>query len=336
MSRDDTSVRALLAPMIEREVDFQGEPFQVDRAAVLARMASASEVRRRPAHVGVLAAAAVLLALCSAWWFQRARETLRAGETLQVSIPRGSTVHIQGLGGEGQTLTESGFIPFRGALETGAGSRAQLRTADGVAIELRGDTSVSLEALDRRESRLDLRHGAVRCAVAHRPASHPFEVVAPGVTVVDLGTLFTVQIDETTHATSVTVEEGEVLVKDRSGETRVRAPGSWSSVEPPAASPPLPVTPPAGSASPPPSAHGPAPAEAQEPRRARGAPLQEASPGGTLDEESRLLRRGLAAERHGQAAEAIALFERFLSSYPSSPLAPDARDALRRVRQATR
>jgi hypothetical protein len=335
MSDDDAPVRALLAPMIEREVDLRGEAFQVDRAAVLARMASAGEVRRRPAYVGVLAAAAVLLALVSAWWLERARGALHAPEGVQVSIPWGSAVHIQDPAGEGRTLNGSVFIPSRGALETGAGSRAQLTTADGLAIELQSDTSVSLEALRARESRLDLRRGAVRCAVAHRPASRPFQVVAPGVTVVDLGTIFTVRIDETTRATSVAVEEGEVLVRDRSGETRVKAPGTWSSALPPAASPRSPP-PPLASASPPPPAHAPPPAEAHELRRLRAPPPQKASPGGTLDEESRLLRRGLAAERQGHADEAIALFEQFLSRYPNSPLAPDARDALGRVRQGAR
>jgi TolA-binding protein len=57
-------------------------------------------------------------------------------------------------------------------------------------------------------------------------------------------------------------------------------------------------------------------------------------PASTLDEESRLLRLGLAAERQGHGAEAISFFEQLLSRYPRSPLAPDAREALLRVKQS--
>jgi ferric-dicitrate binding protein FerR (iron transport regulator) len=328
---DDVSIRAVLAPMIEREVDFQGEPFRVNRAAVLARMASAGVQRRRwPAYVDVLAAAAAVLLAVASWRLQHAREGL------EVSVPSGSAVQLQNATGEGRTLVGKVFIPSGGALETGAGSGAQVTTSDGLAIELQSDTRVSLAALRARESRLDLRRGAVRCRVAHRSSSHPFQVVAPDVTIVDLGTVFTVSIDETTGATSVSVEEGEVLVKHGSEETRVTAPGTWSSVEPPAASPPAP---PLTSASPAPVEHGLPQAEKHERGSWPTPPPSTALsptplPPTTLSEESRLLRVGLAAERQGHTAEAISLFEQFLSRYPKSPLAPDARDALRRVRQS--
>jgi TolA-binding protein len=53
---------------------------------------------------------------------------------------------------------------------------------------------------------------------------------------------------------------------------------------------------------------------------------------GTLDEETRLLRSGLAAERSGDLAGAAASFEQLLSRHPQSPLAPEARAALARVK----
>jgi hypothetical protein len=328
---DDASARALLAPMIEREVDLEGEAFRVDRARVLARMASAGVERTRwPAYAGVLvAAAAVVLAVAIGWSSRRARDTI------EVSVPPGSAVHFQSTTGEGETLVGSRLVPSLGALETGAGSRAQVITSDGLAIELQNDTRVSLEALRTPESRLDLRRGGIRCTVAHRPASHPFHVVAADVTVIDLGTVFTVRIDDTTHATSVSVEEGEVLVKHRSGETRVKAPGTWSNVEPSVALPsPPPPAPPLASASPPASSRVTPPAEKHELGTGRAAPPPKALPAATLGEESRLLRLGLAAERKGHAEEAVSLLEQFLSRYPNSPLAPDARDALRRVKQS--
>jgi ferric-dicitrate binding protein FerR (iron transport regulator) len=327
--RDDGSIRALLAPMIGREVDLDGEPFRVDRTRVLARMASAGVERRRwPATVVVLAAAAaVLLAVTTAEWSRR------ASDRLGVSIATGSAVHFQSATGQNLTLTGTHVIPYSGVLETGAGSRAQVSTSDGVAIELQGDTRVSLDALHAQESRLDLRRGAVRCAVAHRPASHPFLVVAPDVTVVDLGTVFSVRIDETTRATSVSVEEGEVLVKHRSGETRVKAPGAWSSVESPALSPPAASSAAAVLPSPSTSPPNSPPADKHQRAPGRASPPPKTTPAATLDEESRLLRLGLAAERQGHADEATSIFEQFLSRYPNSPLAPDARDALLRVKQ---
>jgi hypothetical protein len=331
---DEAPVRALLAPMIEREVDLAGDRFRVDRARVLARMAAAGAPRRRwSASVAALAAAAaLLLAVTAAGWLRPARDELG------VSIPTGSTVHFQPATGEGQTLVGTRAVPPAGVLETGADSRAQITTSDGLAIDLESDTRVALGALRAREGRLDLQRGAVRCKVAHRPASRPFLVVAPGVAVVDLGTVFTVRIDAATQATSVSVEEGEVLVKHRGGETRVSAPGTWSGLEAPVPSPP--AAPPASSALPiaseslPPSAPAPPPAERREHAPARPTSPRKATPAPTLGDESRLLRLGLAAERQGHAQEAISIFEQFLSRYPNSPLSPDARDALRRVRQS--
>ena len=314
---DDTPVRALLAPMLEREVDLREEAFPVDRAAVLARMASAGRVRSRwPAYVGALAAAALLLALGAAWRLER------AAETVQVIVRAGSA----GVGGVGPNVPRGAAIPARGELETHAGSGAQVTTSDGVAIELSSDTRVSLEGLRGHEARLDLRSGAVRCTVPHRPASHPFRVVAPEVTVLDLGTVFAVTIDDKTGVTSVSVEEGEVLIEHRNVATRVKAPDRWSSLEPtPTADVPVPS---------PESVAPPAPAPPSMTKREPSPPRAPPPPApATLDDESRLLRQGLAAERQGHRAEAITLFDQLIARYPNSPLAPDAREALRRVKQ---
>jgi hypothetical protein len=66
------------------------------------------------------------------------------------------------------------------------------------------------------------------------------------------------------------------------------------------------------------------------------APRGPEVPAGTLDEEARLLRAGLAAERGGHPAEAIAAFRELLTKHPRSPLASDARDALARVEAGAR
>lgn len=49
---------------------------------------------------------------------------------------------------------------------------------------------------------------------------------------VDLGTVFTVSLDCANHFARVSVEEGEVLVRDASGERTVQAPNRWSNHPP--------------------------------------------------------------------------------------------------------
>jgi hypothetical protein len=317
---DDSPVRTLVAPMAERPVVLDEEPFRVDRARVLAKMAAAGRPSPRwRAYIPLTAAAAVALAL-PAWW------SLARRDRTEVAVLSGSAVRVESATGEATTLQTAGAFSSPGALETGEGSRAALRTEDGLAIELAADTRVSLGALRTQEGRLDLRRGSVRCTVAHRPASRPFEVVTPEVTVVDLGTIFSVSVDPATQAATVSVEEGEVLLKHRDGETRLEAPGTWSSALQVVA-----VAAPAASA--PPSAQAdlapsPPSLEKQEPKVRRPT-----SPAGTLRDESRLLRLGLAAERQGHTTEAIARFEELLAHYPQSPLAPDARNALGRVKK---
>jgi TolA-binding protein len=127
--------------------------------------------------------------------------------------------------------------------------------------------------------------------------------------------VFTVSIEGPDHATHVTVQEGEVMVRHSAGESRVRAPGSWSSS--------------VNAITPEPSAAEPEPASpAPKPRPSRGdVPRGD----NTLSAEAQLLRQGLAAERQGQFSEARSVLSTLLRKYPSSSLAPDARAALERV-----
>jgi hypothetical protein len=74
--------------------------------------------------------------------------------------------------------------------------------------------------------------GAVRCSVPHRNAAHAFQVVTPDVTVVDLGTVFTVSLTAQATPRGFSVEEGQVLVRDASGERTVQAPNRWSNHPP--------------------------------------------------------------------------------------------------------
>jgi TolA-binding protein len=52
----------------------------------------------------------------------------------------------------------------------------------------------------------------------------------------------------------------------------------------------------------------------------------------TLAAEAQLLQAGLASERRGDFQAAARSFEQLAARYPGSPLAPDARAALARVK----
>jgi hypothetical protein len=69
-------------------------------------------------------------------------------------------------------------------------------------------------------------------------------------------------------------------------------------------------------------------ARASDNRQGEAAPR----PSGTLAEENRLLAAALTAERSRDAQSARTLFEQLLSRNPGSPLAPEARAGLARVR----
>jgi hypothetical protein len=292
--------------MIDRKVELSGPGYGVDRRRVLGRMREVRLERpQRPSkRVAFWAAAAVVM--------------LGAGGFLALERGGGSNAALEVVVSEGGKSSPS-RIPASGELETAEGSKANVRAADGLEIELETGTRVGLEELQAKSRRLKLLRGAVRCAVPHRSASEPFLVLTPDATIVDLGTVFTVSVEGPDHATHVTVQEGEVMVRHAAGESRVRAPGSWSSS--------------VNAIAPEPSAAEPEPAPtAPRPAPSLGATAS-ARPSrvDTLNEQAQLLRQGLAAERQGRFSEARSALSTLLRKYPSSSLAPDARAALERV-----
>jgi ferric-dicitrate binding protein FerR (iron transport regulator) len=164
-------------------------------------------------------------------------------------------------------------------------------------------------------STLRLERGRVLCKIAHRP-QRTFSVLTSDLRVVDVGTVFSVSVEppSTSPGTVVRVIEGEVMVHHAGNATRVTAQQSFSSVTPVAPEPAPQLEPEAR-----PDARG----AARAPSR---RPLD------NLDEETELLRRGLLAERQGDLRGAAQAFEKLVKRYPSSPLVPDARAALARVK----
>lgn len=334
----DPNIRTLLAPMAEREVDLDGPEFHVDRERLLARL---EQDRRKPRVVrarwlapALLAAAVVfgLVAGARLWRHPRSRPSL------EVVTSRGSVTQFLDSAHVQVSSADGTFIAAEGELSTTADSNARLRTPDGIELELRSRTRVALGQLESHNglsAQVSLLGGTLRCSVPHRSEGHVFRVVTPDVTVVDVGTVFTVTLDETGHTAQVSVEEGEVMVEGPRSQVRVHAPDTWSSVAGDASGAVEANEPGAGeSTSPTPRGEG--GREAPGPLGTKGTHPSIKAPAPTLDQEAQLLRQGLAAERQGRSSDAITAFTQLLSKYPRSQLAPLARDALARVEAGQR
>jgi hypothetical protein len=331
MSTEPT-LQELLAPATEREVDLHSAAFHVDRQRVLARMGHASRRAhsRWLGYVAVSAAAALMLVLSARLW-QRG-DGSRSAAYVEVLVSEGSATHLLASNHSDVAPNKTMQLEAAGQLETAADSKARVSTADGVKIELRGKTRVALGGLRQRSGQVNLLGGAIRCTVPHRTAAQAFEVRTPDATVIDLGTVFSVSLGGPNQGTLVTVEEGEVLVRHAHGETRVAAPRTWSSVAA-AADPSTSATAPDIAPSPIDSSASPSSrSESPAATMATHGP----TPRATLAQEAQLLRQGLAAERQGRASEAISALTELVTKYPNSPLAPDARAALSRVKPGMR
>ena len=295
--------------------------FRVDRARVLARMAQVKPEPQRSwyGYAALAAAGVAVLVVGARLWLHPA--STDASASLEVTVSQGSATQLDGASQAAVASNQSTRIQAKGELDTAADSKANLRTSDGLQIELQSQTRVALAELKPSSSQVRLLGGAIRCSIPHRNAQHAFQVLTADATVVDLGTVFTVSVEGPNHTTVVSVEEGEVMVQHGATQTRVQAPSTWSSAEVSAL--------PAPQAVPAPSAAEPEPSA--KPTHASLKP----APTPTLGLEAQLLRQGLAAERQGHSAEAAAALSQLLKKYPHSPLAPDARAALARVEAGT-
>lgn len=222
-------------------------------------------------------------------------------------------------------LSDDTTVPARGVLTASDVSGARVTTAGGVEVELAERTQVDLGALAKAPSRSTLRlvRGAVRCHVPKLSKGQHFSVVTPDAEVVVHGTVFSVRAGEDGKSTCVRVEEGLVGVT-HAGETVKIGPGtSWGCVF--------------GETT---SDDGVARAGGDVKAVTPGElAVERSTPGsssavkarGTLEQENRLLKAALSAERSGAHARARTLFSDLLSRYPSSPLAPEARAGLSRI-----
>jgi ferric-dicitrate binding protein FerR (iron transport regulator) len=289
-------------------VDGSGRRFQVDREKVIARMVEVSlspderfSSRARWAAVVALAAGFALAAWGGTHWL---------GTGAQVGLPGVEVVVMRG------QVTP---LNADGVLETSPGAEARIK-ARGLELDLVENTKISLKELgaSATSSAVRLDRGRVRCVIPHRPGRE-FSVVTADARVVDIGTIFSVSVQPspTGNKTLVHVEEGEVIVHHAGGQSRVTASQSWSSRAP----------------EPAPVAAAPVSAEELPAEETPSRPAPPRRPRETLETETQLLRNALASEQKGDLPAARKALESLVARYPESPLAPDAKAALSRVKR---
>ena len=321
----DPKVAELLAPLAEED-DLAARRVQADREKIVSRMLEVSlapeERMGRGARGWTALAAAAALVLISWGGLQLWKHSAGAAPSLEVTALRGNVTGIQGSETSGLTVGKAVSLSAEGTLETSKGAEARIKTSGGLEIDLLEKTRVSLGELGAAgvSSALRLDRGRVRCVIPHDPG-RTFSVVTSVARVIDVGTTFSVSVEETPSGpkTVVHVEEGEVLIQFAGGQRRLTASQSWMS----GAEPAEPV---AALPAPEPAVEEPQPA----PAAARREPPKR--PPETLETESRLLRAGLASEQKGDFRGAAEALQTLVTRYPGSPLAPDAKAALKRVK----
>jgi hypothetical protein len=334
MSRDPR-VDELLAPLREGASE-PGRLVEIDRDRTLARMSaaakSASLERVRPRRsFGLLAVAAGFAVIVGGASLRIAAKRVAVSDpSLSITAIAGE-VTLDGPAPRSIAAGQSASVSPDGDLATAPDGQAHIKAPSGLEVDVFGGTRVALANLQAGSSTVRLSKGALRCRVPHLDPKETFSVSTPDARVVVHGTVFSVEVasDGASTRTTVRVEEGVVVVQHGSDESTLTASQGWTSSPPAESSPRSSST----IGADPKSADETIPKERTAPGRSwRRGPEPATPASGTLDQETQLLRSGLAAERKGELTAAAASFELLLSRHPQSPLRPDALAALARVR----
>ncbi|HVW28121.1 MAG TPA: FecR domain-containing protein [Polyangiaceae bacterium] len=341
MTDDAARAQRLLAVLRERPHSVDTARAENRRARVvpylqehLVRVArSRRRARRLRFATGTFAA---LLAAATVVLFAVRREVTPAFS--EIRAVQGRLVHS--VSGQDHTVLAGDrlAIPVDGELHTDETSGASLETANGLRLDLDASSEVSLVHMaGAAEHRVELLGGQLACAVPKLDAGSSFAVVTPNARVVVHGTKFTVRVDSPQAGvtrTCVRVREGLVAVHHAAGTAMLHAGESWGCPEAPAtvvradAPARIAVNEARHDVRPKRVAH---PVAVVAPPDSREAPERE----GTLAKETALLQTALAAEHRGHRDTAMAALTKLLSTYPESPLLPEARAALERVAVAS-
>ncbi len=300
-----------------------------DRLLPAVRASVRAVPQRRRARRTRRITATLALAACGVLGLGLSRVIIGSGDAPPATASGG--VRIEQAGGEAPRLRTtdgrqvrlgpSATVAAHGVVSIPQASRASLTTAQGVAVELSEGTRADLGGLEQVQgrSRLRLLEGRAHFKVPPLGSGAQFAVVTPDAEVTVHGTEFEVGLRAGT--TCVRVREGRVSVR-RGSEHRFLGPGESSGCREPAT---------ARAVEDRRAAAPDAEPERRRPERPRNPrPAEPVS--GTLAEETRLLSAALSAERRGDKAGARRIYGQLLEQYPSSPLAPEARSALGRLK----
>lgn len=302
--------------------------------AIVARKRAQVRSRRMRVGFGALAAAAVIAIASGA--------ALMHGKQADAPVAQRSSddavtvvAHASGGGASvvassgapvaalGQTESDARALERGSRVIAGATGHAMLAFSTGTVLDV--DHGGDLTVVSRgSEQRFHLSSGEVHANVAKLGKGDRFIVETADAEVEVRGTQFDVGvIDASTCGagvqTRVTVREGVVVVRHAGAEDRVSAGQSW----------------PANCTASAEAAKG-APAEAanaaaskpaiaaSQASLAKGSVAAQPAPASLLAQQNDLFQQGVAAKRRGDASEAVATFDRYLATYPSSQLAESA------------
>lgn len=215
--------------------------------------------------------------------------------------------------GSYETRVSSAFDLDKGdTVQTAMAARAEVTLLADVHIELAAATRLRLgDTSQMSDSAVWLQQGRAKFDVAKRPPNGRFSVHSPDADVTVHGTSFTVEVRSLPSGlqTAVAVTEGLVSVASAGKTAWLHAGESWVSREdpPPVALPTLPT------ASAPSTVHAPVVNDAERVATS------------TLAAESRALEAAMSAKRRGDNESSLRQLDAFLTQYPNSPLAQNAR-----------
>jgi ferric-dicitrate binding protein FerR (iron transport regulator) len=287
--------------------------------------------RARALGVAVGAAAAASLLLLGAQRLAApATPTLRV-EPLRVQALGPEPVTFIDADGARTELVVVSELTAPGEIVAPQGAWSRVSTQRGVRVDLAPSTRLRVTAAASQQPNarggLRLEQGEVHCRVPRLGTRDQFTIETPDARVVVHGTVFSVRFGGgARRGTCVRVQEGKVEVQQRGSSVLLGAGAEWGCEPEPAtvtAAPKLEarIEPGAAKLA---LAHKGASA-------ARRSPAVRV-PEGTLDRENALLAAALFAERQGDLAQAQKLFTELLAKHPRSPLVPEARVGLSRVR----
>lgn len=232
---------------------------------------------------------------------------------------------------QGGTALSAGVdysIGSLGRVSTSPTSGARFVTNEGVRVNITPGSTLDLD-FSPRARHIALHRGKVELSVPQLAPGSSLDVATPDAVVTVHGTRFSVDIKDA--RTCVEVREGVVSVTREAGLEWLEAgEASGCRSEPQVGNDAVvaaPLPEPPGSSNQP-GAPATNPVRLAAPR----ARSSEARDGGTLTQENRLFERALAAEQARRWQEAEVLARRLLTRYPNSPMVPEARRVLDRVR----